>query len=414
MTASARRTPTLVRVGSPLFVPDYTRETFQPRDVARRPRRARRAVAALPRMGHRRRSRRHELRGRLRRRRPRARSGVEGRPRSPRRGRLPRAHVAAPARARGVRAGVDRGTADPDDDTSQTVFVAGRPGLACVRRGVRPHASRRRRARSARRVPPRCRRPARLAAVPELDDEPLAVEVAVEVEQERLDPSLRAAVVRVRADRDCGAVPERLPGVDPVRAGRRVARPLRCSPSGSRACHRASPATTMPSSSNGRPSILRGSRQVGIPRPRRGWRSTRRPRLLDVGTGEPGSESVSSAGPARAEPEVRSDRDRLRPDRGEVRRDELVGRKSHELGRERGDERVRDAGLGQELQPPLERGDEIDAVAEHDARMRVERDHGRLEPGVDRRPEHRAVSPVDAVERPDRDRSRPPLELGGA
>src|SRR3954452_21712887 len=36
---------------------------------------------------------------------------------------------------------------------------------------------------------------------PELDDEALAVEVAVEVEQERLDPPLAAAVVRVRADR---------------------------------------------------------------------------------------------------------------------------------------------------------------------------------------------------------------------
>ena len=89
-----------------------------------------------------------------------------------------------------------------------------------------------------------------------------------------------------------------------------------------------------------------------------------------------------------------------------------VGRQSHELGRERSDQRVRHARLCEELQAPLEGGDEIDPVAEHDARMRVERDHGRLEPGVDRRPEHRAMSAVDTVERPDRDRSRPPLELG--
>ena len=45
--------------------------------------------------------------------------------------------------------------------------------------------------------------------LPDLDDEPLAVEIAVEVEQVRLDPALGAAVVRVRADRDGGAVPER-------------------------------------------------------------------------------------------------------------------------------------------------------------------------------------------------------------
>ena len=54
----------------------------------------------------------------------------------------------------------------------------------------------------------RLRLEARLVAqaLPELDDEPLPVEVAVEVEQERLDPPLGAAVVRIRADRDRGAV----------------------------------------------------------------------------------------------------------------------------------------------------------------------------------------------------------------
>ena len=44
---------------------------------------------------------------------------------------------------------------------------------------------------------------------PQLDDDPLAVEVALEVEQVRLDPALLAAVVRIRADRDRGAVVER-------------------------------------------------------------------------------------------------------------------------------------------------------------------------------------------------------------
>ena len=41
--------------------------------------------------------------------------------------------------------------------------------------------------------------------LPELDHEPPAVQVAVEVEQVRLDPQRRAAVVRVDADRDRGA-----------------------------------------------------------------------------------------------------------------------------------------------------------------------------------------------------------------
>src|SRR4249919_2153512 len=53
-------------------------------------------------------------------------------------------------------------------------------------------------------------------ALPELDDEAAAVEVAVEVEQVRLDPALVAPVVRIRADRDRGAMAERGPGVDAV------------------------------------------------------------------------------------------------------------------------------------------------------------------------------------------------------
>src|SRR6187455_2566234 len=51
---------------------------------------------------------------------------------------------------------------------------------------------------------------------PELDDQPFAVEIAVEVEEVRLDPSLGAAVVRVRPDRDSCAVRKRLTGVDPI------------------------------------------------------------------------------------------------------------------------------------------------------------------------------------------------------
>ena len=210
--------------GVAVFVPDHTRETFAAEDVARRPRRRRRAVAALPRVDHRRRSRRHELRGRLRGRRPRARSGAARRPRSPRRGRLPRAHVAPPARARGVRA-VGR----PRHRRSRRRH-ARRPSSSPAGR-----ASARQTGRSAARVAstsrPICSTSAsslskRLLVaqpLPELDDEPLAVEVAVEVEQERLDPPLRAAVVRVRADRDCGAVPERLARRRSRSAGRRAA-----------------------------------------------------------------------------------------------------------------------------------------------------------------------------------------------
>src|SRR5918994_1643804 len=51
---------------------------------------------------------------------------------------------------------------------------------------------------------------------PQLDDQPPAVQVALEVEQVRLDPALLTAVVRVRPDRDRRPMVQRGAGVDPV------------------------------------------------------------------------------------------------------------------------------------------------------------------------------------------------------
>ena len=75
-------------------------------------------------------------------------------------------------------------------------------------------------------------------------------------------------------------------------------------------------------------------------------------------------------------------------------------------------ERRLDPDLGEQLQPPLERRDQLDLVPERDPRVRIERDHGRREPGVDRRLDDAPMPAVDAVERPDRDRPRLALELG--
>ena len=76
-------------------------------------------------------------------------------------------------------------------------------------------------------------------ALPELDDQPPPVEVALEVEQERLDPPLVAAVVRVDADRDRGAVPERGARRRCRSAGTSRSARRRGSPSDTRACRRA-------------------------------------------------------------------------------------------------------------------------------------------------------------------------------
>ena len=75
--------------------------------------------------------------------------------------------------------------------------------------------------------------------LPELDDQPLAVEIAGVVEQIRLDPPLGAAVVGIRADRDRGEVVERRPRRRSRSAGRSGGRRARGSRSDSRACRRA-------------------------------------------------------------------------------------------------------------------------------------------------------------------------------
>ena len=59
-------------------------------------------------------------------------------------------------------------------------------------------------------------------APPELHDQPFSVEIALEIEQESLDAALAAAIVRVRADRNRGAVAGRPARVDPVRGHEQV------------------------------------------------------------------------------------------------------------------------------------------------------------------------------------------------
>ena len=58
-----------------------------------------------------------------------------------------------------------------------------------------------------------------------------------------------------------------------------------------------------------------------------------------------------------------------------------------------------------------QRRQQLDPVAEHDARVRVERDDRRREPGVDRGAQDPLVADVDAVEGAERHRARAGLEL---
>src|SRR5262249_54637835 len=103
------------------------------------------------------------------------------------------------------------------------------------------------------------------------------------------------------------------------------------------------------------------------------------------------------------EAEVLADRDDARAESAENRFREVRRFEPGELGGELDDERLVHPLLPQQLEPPLERREELDAVPEDDARMRPERDHRRTQTGLLCDIEDCPVSDVHAVEAPERD-----------
>src|SRR5581483_2704519 len=112
------------------------------------------------------------------------------------------------------------------------------------------------------------------------------------------------------------------------------------------------------------------------------------------------------------EPEADAGRDDLRTDRDEVLARELLRGERREPSRELDDKRLLDPGVRKQLEPALERREQLHSAPEHRARVGVERDDGRAPTRRERGAEHRTVPDVDAVERADRHRARHPLELG--
>ena len=112
-----------------------------------------------------------------------------------------------------------------------------------------------------------------------------------------------------------------------------------------------------------------------------------------------------------SEAEVRAGDDDLGADRPQVLLRELLRREPHQLRPEGGDERRLDPRLLEQLQAPLERRQELYAIAQHGARVRVEGHDGRAKMRRLRSLDHTAVPTVHAVERPDRDRASCGLEL---
>ena len=244
---------------------------------------------------------------------------------------------------------------------------------------------------------------------PELDDEPPAVEVALEVEQERLDAALAAAVVRVRPDRDGGAVLPGRAGVDPVlrheelRADVEVRRREAERAAARVACDDDAFDLDRP------PEQLRRALDVALAPRARGSGVDETPSSSGTGTVSKPRLSRSPRSPLRPRPKRKSSPATTisAPIGRSTSLRELLRLEPGDVERELDDERRLDAELAEQLEPPLERREQLDPVPERRPRVRVERDDGRLGPRRERGFDHAPVPEVDAVEGPERDARGP-------
>ena len=275
----------------------------------------------------------------------------------------------------------------------------------------------RRRGRSARRARPRSRTTASSRSRSQSSTTtPLAVEVALEVEQERLDPPLGAAVVRVDADRDRGAAVERRRRRRSRTRERAASASIRRFAVGKPSVPpRASPETTIPSTSSGRPSSGRGRADVArrreLPDPRRRDAVDDRHDCARRARAARSSVEVAAARPAEAEALAGDD------DLGADRRAGTIA--TNASGSSAATSGVNSttsvSSTPSSASSSSRRSSvrqQLDLVAEHLARVRVERhDRRQRRPASSAAPSTARWPTVDAVERADRDRARPPLEL---
>src|SRR5215210_2377710 len=238
---------------------------------------------------------------------------------------------------------------------------------------------------------------------PQLDDEAPAVEVALEVEQVRLDPPLVTAVVRVEPDRDRGAMTERLARVDAVgrHEQRRLDRQVRSRVAEGAAALVA--ADDDPVELRRPPEQACRCRHLAVVEEAADLtrRDALEERRLAHVVAEPGEQGeVAAPLPAEAEPGTGDDDARV----GEVRPRERLRLHARELEREVDHPRLGDSELRQQLQTALERRDQLDQVAPDDtARVRVERQRPHRQARLERGLDHPPVTQVHAVERADDD-----------
>src|SRR5919201_1455260 len=249
--------------------------------------------------------------------------------------------------------------------------------------------------------------------LPQLDDEPLTVEVALEIEEVHLHAPFHAAVVRIHSDRHGRATAARRAGIDAMPRHEQLGRNVEVR---GREAER-SPALV---AEGHLPLDLRRSPEqdrrggdlpdAGEPEDLRRRHTGDEWYRVD-GESQP-LEKSGVAGRPPAEPKVLADGDRPCADAMQDGVCELLRLEAGERLRELEDEHLVDPALFGELQAHRQRRQELDAIPEHDPRGGPEGDHGHGRSCRLRRVEDTPMAQVDAVEAPDRDRTFPGTQLG--
>ena len=91
---------------------------------------------------------------------------------------------------------------------------------------------------------------------------------------------------------------------------------------------------------------------------------------------------------------------------------EHLGLEFHQFCRERNDKRCLETCVGEQLESPFERADQLDLIPESDSRVRIEGDRGRHEARPVNRSDNAQVPAMHAVEGADGCGAGHALELG--
>src|SRR2546421_5154758 len=257
--------------------------------------------------------------------------------------------------------------------------------------------------------------PALLAdRAPQLNDQPLAVQIAVEIEQMRLDPPLDAVEMRVRPDRHRRAPVVRPARIDAVRRNEERFGDVQVRGGKPELTATSVTADDNPLNLRRSPEQRRGGLGLAgvneLPDAARGdILDERHPPHIET---EPLEQREIALTPA---PEAKrlAGGDGLGADLAQHPLGKLSGRERREPLVETEHEHVVDSRRVEKLEPSLQRGEELDLSSQYDAGIRIEGHDARPQASAPCSIDHAEMAAVHAVEGADGDRAPRLGQLGG-